>query len=394
MLKLQPVRSQAGYKSLFLSTCLIIGHLIPATALAQTQVVMQKVCQHVYAPAPVFEPELKRKSVRRVRVMTYNVFNLFTHVGSHSRVDAENLVPNASSGPQPKSRQDLEHIQRIIAENHSDIVVLQEVESKQALVQGLIAGKNFGKYKAYLTEGNDGRGIDVGFLVRNDLPLTVEMRSFVQTKAFDPVEQRQVKIFSRDFPMLILRNADTNEVILIVAGVHAKSQRDRPGDPKSSQLRQLQFQTKAEIVDLLKSEFGDQAPIVVAGDFNTDVQNSRDHAPLKKSMKSAFDVAQMATPQSERITHTYHPKDQNGVDLPTEMSQLDEILVSPSLAERVREAKVVRYVHPTTRRPLPFAQTYADRKKQPSDHLPVLIELDLPFSVSSGRSESSHQSGQ
>lgn len=385
MLKLQPVRSRAGYQSLFLSACLIVGHSFPLTASARAQIVMQKVCQHVYAPAPVFEPDFKRKSVRRLRVMSYNVLNLFTHVGSHSRIDAENLVPKEGSAQQPKSRHDLEHIQRTIAESHSDIVVLQEVESKQALVEGLIAGKNFGKYKAYLTEGNDGRGIDVGFLVRNDLPLTVEMRSFVQTKAFDPVEQRDVKVFSRDFPLLILRNSDTNETVLVVAGVHAKSQRDRPGDPKSSQLRQLQFQTKTEILNLVKTEFGDQAPIVVAGDFNTDVQNSRDHEPLAEAMRSAFEVAELSTPREDRITHTYHPRDQNGVDLPAVMSQMDEILVSPSLAQKVREATVVRYLHPTTRQPLPFAQTYAERKKQPSDHLPILIELDLPFSVSSGK---------
>lgn len=385
MLKLQPYRIQADLRLFILPVCLIIGQLVPTNASARATVYMQKVCQHVYAPAPVFEPHLKRKSVRRIRVMTYNVLNLFTHVGSHTRVDAEQLVMKPNSGQKPKSRHDLERIQKIIAENHSDIVVLQEVESRQALVEGLIAGKNLGKYKAYLTEGNDSRGIDVGFLVRNDLPLTVEMRSFAQTKSFDPVEQREVKVFSRDFPMLILRNADTNEVVLIVAGVHAKSQRDRPGDPKSSQLRQLQFQTKSEIINLVKAEFGDQAPIVVAGDFNTDVQNSRDHAALAQSMRSAFDVAQVATPPENRVTHTYHPRDENGVDLPVEMSRMDEVMVSQSLAQKVREAKIVFYLHPRTRQPLPLARTYAERKKQPSDHLPVLIELDLPISVSSGK---------
>lgn len=185
--------------------------------------------------------------------------------------------------------------------------------------------------------------------------------------------------------MLILRNAETNEVVLIVAGVHAKSQRDRPGDPKSSQLRQLQFQTKAEIIDLVKTEFGEQAPIVVAGDFNTDVHNSRDHAPLAQTMQSAFDVAQIATPREERITHTHHPRDENGVDLPVEMSRIDEVLVSRSLAQKVREARIVFYLHPITRQRLPFALTYGERKKQPSDHLPILVELEIPFSVSSGR---------
>lgn len=199
MPKLLPVGSHAGYKSLFLSACLIIGHFVPWTASARARIVMQKVCQHVYAPAPVYEAHLKRKSVRRLRVMSYNVLNLFTHVGRHSRVDAENLALAKGSGQQAKSKHDLEQIQKIIAENHADIVVLQEVESRQALVEGLIAGKNLGKYKAYLTEGNDSRGIDVGFLVRNDLPLTVEMRSFVQTKSFDPIDQREVKVFFTRF---------------------------------------------------------------------------------------------------------------------------------------------------------------------------------------------------
>lgn len=66
------------------------------------------------------------------------------------------------------------------------------------------AGKPDPKYEAYLTDGNDGRGIDVGFLVKTARVNVVEVKQFGKEEKFTNPEKKSDEILN-DRPPLMLR---------------------------------------------------------------------------------------------------------------------------------------------------------------------------------------------
>ncbi len=66
------------------------------------------------------------------------------------------------------------------------------------------AGKPDPKYEAYLTDGNDGRGIDVGFLVKTARVNVVEVKQFGKEEKFINPEKKSEEILN-DRPPLMLR---------------------------------------------------------------------------------------------------------------------------------------------------------------------------------------------
>lgn len=299
--------------------------------------------------------------------MAYNVENLFWSVGKYETLPDLQHRANNDTVPQRKSDEDIETIRKIIKQADPDIAILTEVESIVALQK--LAQDSLGNYDSYLIEGNDARGIDIGFIIKKDLPFLVEHQSHKDETWFDPITRKDIKLFSRDAPALLFRKNKSEPPFLIVMGNHAKSKRDRAGDPESRMIRTAQYDRIAEIVERYKRTYGPQVPILLGGDFNTDVNTSPELNQLNKSLTSSFNVAKISTPKDQRITHTFHPRDG-----PTHKSQMDDIRVNTSLADAIIEAKVIRYQNPDGTI-MPFASTFDERSKQPSDHLPVFIRL-------------------
>lgn len=89
--------------------------------------------------------------------MSYNIFNLYTSVpfsnnNNAVRVERERRLGNAA----------------IIRESNPDFIYLMEVESIEALDRFIAYHLN-NDYVGLLIPGNDGRGIDVAFLIRKSL---------------------------------------------------------------------------------------------------------------------------------------------------------------------------------------------------------------------------------
>jgi hypothetical protein len=303
---------------------------------------------------------------------TYNVENLFYQVGDHVP------DPSAPGGFQrlteekPKPDWALAEQGKIILESGLDIISLQEVEDVEAL-------ENFnerflgGQYRVLLIEGNDPRGIDVAFLVKKDLPFEIEQRTHKGETWQDPVERGQRPLFSRDLPSLIFRKPGQAEPLFVLFGTHFKSKRDRPGDPESDIMRAAQVKRTAEILGRYRKEFGEDVPIMLAGDFNGAVAEEEAFKVLygEGGMTDAFDALPNPPSDKARVSHTYHPRGAR-----THYKQMDAFLVSKKLRGLVKAAFVYRYKNPDgSERPIP--KSYEERDKNPSDHFPIMVTLDF-----------------
>lgn len=324
------------------------------------------------AGPPVAAAPVPRRldQIRSLRIGTYNVLNLFQKVGKHERRADGSL--ERVSGPVDKEEQSRRDQAKAILDEGLDVVVLQEVENIAALEQ-FVAEHLGGAYRAFLIEGNDERGIDVAFLVKTDLPFEVEQRSRKHETWNDPAQGgREAPLFSRDLTSLVIRAAGRAEPLAVLFGTHMKSKRDRPGDPDSELQRRAQAKRTAEILAQTREEFGPGVPVLIAGDFNGDLTHDEALRPIfDAGFVDGFDAAPVPTAPEDRVSHTYHPRDGAA-----QAHQMDGVVISKDWARLVRRTHAHRYKDERGRdKPIPA--TYAERSRNPSDHFPVVLELDF-----------------
>ena len=151
---------------------------------------------------------------------------------------------------------------------------------------------------------------------------------------------------------------------------HAKSKRNNPSDPESNRYRTAQYQGIEQIVEALKKQYGDDIPMIMGGDFNTDVINGPEVAPIRGVLVSVFDsIKGHAISMAERITHFFFDRSGN-----RQGHQMDDIRVSGNV--NVLSAQVVRY-EDQEGHTMANPKTYDARAKQPSDHSPVVAEIEI-----------------
>ena len=314
------------------------------------------------------------ESIGELKIGAYNLENLFDHVGSFEP-DPKNPgkmrpVKNDSG---PKDEKALLEQAALILREDFDVLTVSEVENIEALRD---FNERFlgGIYDVHLIEGNDERGIDVAFLVKKDLPLVVEHRSHKDETWDDPLWGPGRKLFSRDLPVLLFRTETDPKPLFALFGTHYKSKRDRDKrDKESNFLRGAQVQRTAEIIARYRAEFGEDLPIMLAGDFNGALGEEDAFKPLYEAagLTDAFDASPNPPSARDRISHTYHPR--AGKNHP---KQMDGILVSKGLRGTVKSATAVRYVGPDGReRPMPTS--HEERSANPSDHFPIKVVFDF-----------------
>lgn len=305
--------------------------------------------------------------VREIKVMAYNVENLFMHLGKFERMSDEEFKRVTDAEVKPEH--ELEGIATAMIDTDPDLIVMEEVEGVEA-IQRFADDYLGGRYQAMLTEGNDERGIQIGFLVKRDLPLDVTLETHKDATWVDPDDGKQKRLFSRDAPALVVRRKGApanSKPVLIFMGVHGKSQRDRGGDKGSVKLRTAQYNEVGTIIDGYRAQYGADVPLMVGGDFNIDVRHSLDVEAIRERMIDPFDVKGIKG--LARMTHTFHPRRGN-----PSYNQLDAVFVSPSLRESIEEVSVYRYKDEDGNvKPMP--STYEERSMNPSDHFPVVVRV-------------------
>lgn len=290
-------------------------------------------------------------------------------------------------------------IARSIEELNPDILMLCEVGGRESL-------SNFSRYflrdryVPHLIEGNSDRGIDLGFLVKRDLPFKYDMISHKNRKLnfLYPHEKQSVESgythirsgrvkghrFSRDVVELRCFGESDEVPELIVMLVHLKSPLDRDRiDPGGKDRRRAEQEMLVKIYQEARAEFGSEnVPIMVTGDFNGSIygpQPDEEFDDLRETdLRCCLEVA--GVPEDERFTWTHvHNR------RPNFARQLDYILLSPELVPRVakEETWVYRFRDETGfYRLIPRNQN--EKRLLPSDHYPVVLTLNS-VSVPSGK---------
>lgn len=291
---------------------------------------------------------------QNVRIGTYNILNLFEHLQNDQKNPAKNherRLGNAAA----------------ILEMNADFQLLVEVENLAAL-------QTFNKdylnsdYVPFLIDGNDTRGIDVALLVKKNLRVEIEYRSHKNYGG---------KIFSRDAPVALVFDLDINgkrsgSPRLAIMLEHKKSKRSDPGkEDQTAATRKAQAIASIEIVELLRSEFKSDLPIIVGGDFNTAVHSSPEIRPyFDYGFEDSLDMVDQPMPRDQRDTHYYFS--------PTgEMhaEQIDALLVSGHSC-KIIDAKIYPTRDKDGNAMLP-PKSFEEREQRPSDHLPVAIEISF-----------------
>jgi hypothetical protein len=307
------------------------------------------------------------ETVQSLKVMAYNVENLFLHLGKFERMSDEEFKRITDAEVKPV--EELEGIATAIVDSDPDFIVMEEVEGVEA-IQRFSEDHLDNRYQAYLVEGNDERGIQIGFLVKRDLPLDITLETHKDATWVDPDDRQTKKLFSRDAPAMMIRRKGESanaKPALIFIGNHGKSQRDRGNDKGSVELRTAQYEEMGRIIDGYQAQYGKDVPIMIGGDFNIDVRNAPDVQAVRDRMKDPFDIKGIRG--EERMTHTFHPRGGR-----SSYSQLDAIFVCPALARSVEDIRVYRYKDDRgNTKPLP--KSYEERARNPSDHFPVTLTI-------------------
>ena len=215
-----------------------------------------------------------------------------------------------------------------------------------------------------MSVSNSSRGIDIGFLVKPELPYECSVKS--NRKQIINYKNKTYK-FSRDIPELRLNQA--GEMKMIIMGVHLKSKISSEEDYEGMDTREAEVSGLVTNYLRLKEKY--QVPILVMGDFNGFVQKDNHEHEFKQifvktTLVDYLDVLQ--SPDLDRVTYVRTN--------PYHLSQLDYILIDQDLVLKVSaKSRVLRFLTFYDIE-LPLPKTFAEKKQLPSDHYPQILILE------------------
>lgn len=287
-----------------------------------------------------------------------------------------------------------QEIAKALKDINADIVMMCEVGGLESL-------NNFNllfmddAYSPCLIEGNSERNIDVGFLIRKNLPFYFDLQSnknrlinYLYPHERDslsagyPVKGGKITTshkFSRDVVELKLFKSDQTKPFMIILLTHLKSRLDPERiDPNGFERRQAELKTLLDIYEELEKTHP-QVPVMVAGDFNGNASSQGTDEEFKDlyARTQLRDILETAGLSLEDRATFYQVRNGSRAD----GRQIDFVFAPPSLQAYVKpgSCKVYRYKdefgmdHDIPRN--------MDAKLNlPSDHYPLVFELEqLPL---------------
>lgn len=284
----------------------------------------------------------------------------------------------------------VEWIARTIKEIDADVTMLCEVGGKLNL--DFFNSKYLdSNYLTKLTKGNSDRGIEMGYLIKKSFPYDSELIShsedsiefnypheiILNQKSLLESGQEIVPShrFSRDISEL--RLFKNNDLKLILLLVHLKSKWDRDGiDSNGSMRRKAELKAVIKTYNSLKNQFRDQVPIIVAGDMNGSAQRLNLEPEFEEIYNSSDleDIMELARiPYEFRQSFFYFGKDNKA-----EASQLDYIFIPFQLHHLIKKEDSGIYLfRDQYGSPLSYPKESYQRYALPSDHYPVVANLDF-----------------
>ena len=295
--------------------------------------------------------------------------------------DLQNPNPAFELRSQSRARDIAKTIRRMDA----DVLTLQEVRSindASAFIRDYLDGE----YQMIVSP-LQGDGIQNIILVKNSVLGFYDLAvvSHANEKWFDPVRanEGQVLLFDRDILQLEMREKGrSGSPKLVVLDVHLKSKinnerrsaerlaRDQRNDLK----RKKQLERLASIIGGLRTTHGTSVPLVVAGDFNGDLQNRVEFQDLfgRAGLLDAFDLTTTQQRHKDKRT-TLMYFDNRGRAW---AQQIDGVLVSATLRGLVKDTYVVRFADSQAGE-VSVPKNPQEIEAQQSDHFPILTTIDL-----------------
>lgn len=297
----------------------------------------------------------------QLKIMLYNLENFF--------IDG-NMPFHSLKKPEAK----IESIAKIVKEVNPDFALLTEVGGIESL-------KTFSKkylndnYVAFLLPGNSDRGIEIGYLVKKNLPYEYLHLSHREREINYQFQGKTLfSTFSRDVSELkVLENGKIKIIFLLV---HLKSKWDRDGnDPGGSLKREAEVKSLVNLYRDYKHLYP-QIPILVAGDMNG-IASQTNFEPEFKAIYESTDLIDIM--ENLEITDedrtTYFQFNREGERFG---HQLDYIFLPKQLHSLINKENsgVYRYHLGLTKAFIP-PQTIYERASLPSDHYPVILDLNF-----------------
>lgn len=265
-----------------------------------------------------------------------------------------------------KSKEKCFQLAQSIRDSGADIVMVTEVGGPESL-------ENFAKYLlndefiSMSLPSNSDRGIDLGYLVRKNLPYQFELHTHVNYKLPHPARR-----FSRDVLRLDLKQESETKMILLL--VHIKSKLDlKRADFEGRNRRVLEVKGLLEIYSELSKK---EIPVLIGGDFNGHAGEKDTEEEFKQIYENTDlkDIAFLARiPEDERFSYIYFNRGGNRF-----VQQIDYLFISEKYASMVdpKECYFPRYKH-LDGLPLPIPRRMEQKNVQPSDHYPFLATLKV-----------------
>jgi endonuclease/exonuclease/phosphatase family metal-dependent hydrolase len=233
-------------------------------------------------------------------------------------------------------------------------------------------------YSSILVEGNSDRNIDVGFLIKKNLPFYYDLFSH-KNKILDLTyasSKANAKYkFSRDCAELRLFKAHVQNPFLIVLLTHLKS----PLDPERIDTggvirRTAELKACVDIYNDLSEKYPESL-ILLAGDFNGNAGRSKTDPEFEYLYKNTGleDILELANmPDEDR--HTFI---QVKSGLRSEGRQIDYSFLSEKLKSKLITSSVKVYPYKDEfGSPLKRPDTLEQKAQLPSDHYPIVFTLE------------------
>lgn len=314
------------------------------------------------------------KTVSQLKVMVLNAQDLFLFMDKHDQTSLEDLTEikwnlMSSSLINNKSKEKCLSLARTIKDSGADIVMMTEVGGHESLA-------NFARfvlkdeYTSLSLPSNSDRGIDLGYLIRKDLPYELAIHSHVDYALPEPARR-----FSRDVLRLDLIRDEKIEMILLL--VHIKSKLDLKRADFEGRTRRV-LEVKG-LVEIYKKLLVHQVPVLVGGDFNGHAGEKDTEEEFKAIYEETDlkDIAYLAgIPEEERFSYVYFTRGGNRF-----VQQIDYLFISEKFAPLIesKECFFPRYSHPTGV-PMAVPKRMEQKNTLPSDHYPFLATLRFPIS--------------
>lgn len=325
---------------------------------------------------------------RETTIASFNIENFFNDEKDSDNVQKETIL--SKENYQRRLNKASLAIRGVLS--MPDVLGVAEVESLKVLktlaekinADAVAANQPNPKYEAYLEEGNDVRGIDVGFLVKSAKVKVVEVKQLAKDEKLVTEGAKDFeKVFDRP-PLLVrveVRDAKTNQPFPVTVIMNHLKSYGGIDDPKNGDRVRNKRRLEAEWLANFVAERQKTNPaerIIICGDFNAFQFNDGYNdliGILKGSSNQNVLVPSKTTYQTGLINMVEHidPKNRYSYSYDGSAQVLDHILINKPTVQRALKFGYARV-------DADFPKIYtndATRPERLSDHDAPILYLSL-----------------